>query len=75
MREFKKEYNVCADCNREYPPYVLEFDHIDPSTKDFNVGNASSVPSMPALIAEIYKCDIVCSNCHKVREYERSRGR
>lgn len=74
VREFKKEYNVCADCNRDYPPYVLEFDHVDPKSKVFNVGNASSAPSMEALIDEIHKCDIVCSNCHKIREYKRERG-
>lgn len=71
VREFKKHYNVCADCDREYPPYVLEFDHVDPSQKRFNIGNAKSVPSMEALIEEINGADLVCSNCHKIREHER----
>lgn len=71
IRGLKREFNVCADCEREYPPYVLEFDHVDPETKRFNVGNASSVPSMAALIEEVNKCDLVCSNCHKIREHER----
>lgn len=73
VREFKKHYNTCADCLREYPPYVLEFDHVDPTTKRFNVGHASAAPSMEALLAEIEKCDIVCSNCHKIREYKRKK--
>lgn len=75
VRNFKKEYNVCADCDRDYPPYVLEFDHVDPKTKKFNVGNASSAPSMQALVEEIEKCDIVCASCHKIREHERDCGR
>lgn len=75
VRQLKREYPICFDCRREWPPYVLEFDHVDPETKSFNVGDASSVPSMEALIAEAEKCDLVCSNCHKIREHERSRRR
>lgn len=73
VREFKRRHSRCADCNVVYPPYVLEFDHVDPTTKKFNVGDASSVPSMNALHDEINKCDIVCSNCHKIREHCRGR--
>ncbi len=71
VRKLKTEFNTCVDCDVQYPPYVLEFDHVDPKTKLFNVGNASSAPSMEALIAECDKCDVVCSNCHKTREYKR----
>lgn len=71
VRKLKTEFSTCADCDKTYPPFVLEFDHVDPKTKLFNVGNASSAPSMEALIAECEKCDIVCSNCHKTREYGR----
>lgn len=73
MREFKRYYDTCADCLRPYPPYVLEFDHVDPETKRFNVGDASSAPSLEALKEEIEKCDLVCSNCHKIREHQRKR--
>ena len=75
IRQLKRDHPVCFDCGYKWPPFVLEFDHIDPSTKLFNVGDASSVPSMEALEEEVEKCDLVCSNCHKIREYHRKRAR
>ncbi len=71
VREYKREFGMCTDCEEDYPPYILEFDHLDPTTKRFNIGDASSVPSLEALQEEIDKCDLVCSNCHKEREHQR----
>lgn len=71
IQQYKRRNNVCRDCGFKWPPYVLEFDHVDPKTKRFNVGNVRETPSMRALIAEIEKCDVVCANCHKMREYRR----
>lgn len=28
----------CVDCGVNYPPYVMDWDHRDPTTKLFNVG-------------------------------------
>ncbi len=71
VREYKTEFGMCTDCKNPFPPYVLEFDHLDSTTKRFNVGDAASVPSMEALQEEIDKCELVCSNCHKKREHAR----
>jgi hypothetical protein len=77
VREFvqtlKRENPFCTDCEYQWPVYVLEFDHVDPSTKLFNVGDAYAAPSLEALVEEIEKCELVCSNCHKIREFERRR--
>lgn len=73
VRQLKQEHPVCFDCEREWPPFVLEFDHVNPDSKKFNVGDASSVPSMEALVEEAEKCDLVCSNCHKIREHNRKK--
>jgi hypothetical protein len=54
----------CADCGVQYPPYVMDFDH--KGDKKFNLGGALS-RSLDSLIAEIAKCDVVCSNCHRER--------
>lgn len=41
----------------------LEFDHIDPETKEYNV---STVWSTPAIFwIEIKKCQLLCPSCHK----------
>ena len=60
----------CADCDRTYPPWVMDFDHRDPATKSFSIaaGKALLRPR-DVLLAEIAKCDIVCCNCHVVRTY------
>ena len=58
----------CMDCGVRYPPFVMDFDHRDPATKVRGVGSMQT-SSVEMLMAEIEKCDVVCSNCHRVRTY------
>jgi hypothetical protein len=58
----------CARCGVSYPPYVMDFHHRDRSTKKFAVGSGSR--SVKATLEEIAKCDVVCSNCHRIIERE-----
>ena len=59
----------CTDCNKGYPPEVMEFDHIR-GTKRFNIGlgwkNRKTL-----VLKEIAKCDLVCANCHRLRHIAR----
>lgn len=65
-----KESKPCADCGRRYPHYVMDFDHRDPTTKKFNIGHLSrDVAGEKAILDEIAKCDLVCSNCHRERTH------
>lgn len=66
--ELKK--GPCHDCGETFPPYIMEFDHRDPSTKKFNM-SAYGTRSAKTVRAEIEKCDLVCANCHKLRTFER----
>lgn len=59
----------CADCGVRYPPYVMDFDHRDGSTKVDNVGSLVGRVNVSKLLAEIEKCDVVCANCHRERTY------
>jgi hypothetical protein len=48
---------------------TLEFHHRDPTTKLFVIGGPkkqSSNCSLQRIIDEIAKCDLVCTNCHRV---------
>ena len=63
----------CADCGVQYPPWVMEFDHVR-GVKLFNVSAAPAM-SVDALLAEAAKCEIVCSNCHQHRTRQRARER
>jgi hypothetical protein len=59
----------CMDCGISYPPYVMQFDHRDPLTKKFSIGEQVYNKSMSLLLAEVAKCDIVCANCHAERSW------
>ncbi len=62
------EEHPCVDCGNS-DPRVLEFDHRDPSEKDFSV--LEMVFLSPARIRrEISKCDVRCANCHRIRTAE-----
>lgn len=57
--------NPCADCG-EKDPIVLEFDHLDPKNKNYNISNMMSY-SWEKIEKEIEKCQVVCANCHRRR--------
>lgn len=66
-----KESTPCTDCGIQYPPYVLDFDHLPQFKKAFNVTMLSDCPSALALEEEIAKCEVVCANCHRHRTFMR----
>lgn len=60
----------CMDCGESYPPYVMDLDHRNPSEKIGCVAKIVTGGSMKALLLEIEKCDVVCSNCHRERTHK-----
>ena len=55
----------CAVCG-ESEPACLDFHHLDPATKDFTIGEASSHgASWNKVKIEIAKCLVLCANCHR----------
>ena len=65
-----KEDSGCVDCNTKYPFYVLDFDH-SRGNKVSNIGQMLDYFTIEDILKEVAKCDIVCSNCHRVRTYTR----
>lgn len=59
----------CADCEHVFPPCCMDFDHVR-GTKRKNVSWMWS-NSIAAIMAEVEKCDVVCSNCHRIRTFVR----
>ena len=55
----------CEIC--EYSKYngALEFHHLEPNEKEFNIGRYGHSRSWERVKNEIDKCILVCSNCHK----------
>lgn len=68
-----KESHPCTDCGVFYPFYVMQYDHRDPSTKEFCIASAVSRFNLERALKEIEKCDLVCANCHAVRTYNRTK--
>lgn len=60
------ETHPCEHC-WETKPVCLEFHHIDPSTKSFELAySISQDKSIKKIDEEIAKCMVLCANCHKV---------
>ena len=55
----------CEECG-ESRPECLDFDHIDRSTKKYNISKNRDNLSWDKLLTEIGKCRILCANCHRV---------
>lgn len=68
IQELKKV--PCADCGGVFPPYCMDFDHRNPDDKELNIAKVYAY-GKERLLAEIKKCDIVCSNCHRIRTHKR----
>lgn len=57
----QSECKVCG----ENDPVVLQFDHRDPSEKEFGLADAIGRKiALKRIDEEIAKCDILCANCH-----------
>jgi hypothetical protein len=71
-REFAREIKnrSCADCGVKYPYYVMDFDHREDEKKEYELNSIEKM-SINVLKREIAKCDVVCSNCHRERTYQR----
>lgn len=69
-KEFVQEYlkkNPCVNCGFS-DIRALDFDHLDPQLKSNNVKvlmNGTS--SINRLKLEINKCQVLCSNCHRIK--------
>jgi hypothetical protein len=77
QQQFKKrgvEYKggTCARCG--YSRYIgsLEFHHLDPEAKEFNLADFHST-DFEKLKAELDKCLLLCANCHR-EEHARQNG-
>lgn len=60
----------CFDCRNEFPPFMFDFDHRDPKEKSFGVGSRGVSISYARQYEESLKCDLVCSNCHRMRTHK-----
>ena len=65
----KAKDKPCIDCGIKYDPWVMDFDHL--RDKEFTISSFYANYSETKLLSEIAKCDVVCSNCHRIRTHNR----
>lgn len=67
-----KTKTPCKDCDKNYPHFVMQFDHRPNSNKIDCIGMmVSKNASWKRIEEEISKCELVCANCHAIRTYTR----
>lgn len=53
---------VCVSCGVDEE---LEFDHVDPKTKTYQIAKILNTGSEKKVAAEMAKCQLLCNPCHK----------
>ncbi len=69
----KLKSSPCADCHQVFPVEAMDFDHL--YDKEALISKLVYTAGTERLLAEISKCEVVCSNCHRIRTAERLRSR
>lgn len=59
--------SVCVKCGGTDN---LEFDHIDPTTKLFNLATGLHSKAWDIVLTELEKCQLLCVDCHKIKTLE-----
>ncbi len=55
----------CQGCGLVDHPCVYDFHHKNPSQKDFAISSSGNCRSWDRIKAELKKCILLCSNCHR----------
>ncbi|MGC1166881.1 MAG: hypothetical protein WA862_12325 [Solirubrobacterales bacterium] len=59
---------ACTICGFSGHPRALEFHHLDPATKRFQLGQQGLTRGIRMMRAEAAKCVLLCANCHALVE-------
>lgn len=65
-----KSRKPCKDCKKYYPAVCMDFDHVK-GKKLFTISTHYANVSIRDLKNEIKKCELVCSNCHRIRTHKK----
>jgi len=57
----------CLHCGYNSHAVALDFDHLNPSEKSFNISKHFITTPIKKLMKEINKCQVLCANCHRVK--------
>ena len=57
------------DCGNEFHYVVMDADHRDPDDRLFSLSRPPRDTTIDQFLTELSKCDIICSNCHRMRTF------
>jgi hypothetical protein len=63
FKEFKQQFQCCV-CG-ESDTSCLDFHHLDPTKKDFEISDGYQRFGKKILVEELNKCACLCANCHR----------
>lgn len=77
LRAWFKELKATLKCERcaEAVTDCLQFHHVDPSTKGFDISVGVRGCSKQRILDEIAKCIVLCANCHLKLHWEERQQR
>jgi hypothetical protein len=61
----------CADCQGWFEPCQMDWDHRPGEDKQELVSRSILFAPTKTFLEEIAKCDLVCTNCHRLRTQKR----
>lgn len=64
-RAFQYLGATCYECEREGPPALFEFHHLDSREKAFGISRSGILRPWEEILAELEKCVMLCANCHR----------
>ena len=64
---------ACERCGYDRYPEVMEFHHLDPDEKDFEISQKANW-AYEKLLVEVEKCMMVCPTCHRELHIEERQG-
>jgi hypothetical protein len=77
IRDFVQQQKVglvCIQCGIA-DVRVLDFHHLDKNGKEGSIGKAAALNwSEDRILKEIAKCEVLCSNCHRILHWEERNG-
>ncbi len=73
IQEFILQQKVglfCKQCGND-DIRVLDFHHLNKSGKEVSIGRAAKLGwNKERILQEISKCEVLCSNCHRILHWE-----
>lgn len=70
----KLKSEPCSDCWQKFDPVCMDFDHVR-GDKKYGIASIWRDRDIEKVKDELSKCDLVCSNCHRIRTYSRKVGK